>query len=421
MHPLRNTSTQEDYFATQDDKATELIGVYTEVISAKGFVDSIHVDDGGKRFALISVYPPSVHTSLELLEASASNKAQLNGKLCNALCNGDRVSFQLRLLNGKLHATDPKILTFNTKHQRTDDEAELLITIVLYDRFLDLKLFSNILNASNTWSSISIRYLVVAIHNLMRKRFYIFISTSFQKLLLQSLIFVPNGVICRSLSTFLQCELDDLKEMVGAIVILNVDDARLFVHIVTKIAGRIYDTNPSDSQTFLSDILVVALPRRPYDRIGDYQWWQQPPTPLSEELIFKGGKNDTSLDDLPCVSLGSPYTSVETYVSTYFRLHRADCYYQFREDVKVLRNDSFGPDVGIPVFSRIIVWGVQVSEVDAVVTMQLSVVPKNPNSLRYDCLKKGTKINMLKMFLLFLLPFSLVISSLYFLLFYKEI
>lgn len=389
MHPLRNASTQENYFASQDDESTELVGVYTEVISAKGSVDSVHEEDGGKWFAMITVYPPSLHKSIELLEASKVNKVKLLGKICNALCCGDRVSFQLRLLNGQLHATSPKILKFNPKHPRTDNEAELLITIVLYNQFLDMKLFSNILDAANIWSTIAIRYLVVAIRNLMRRRAYIFISTSFQNVLLQSLIFGPNGIICRNLSNFLECELNDLKEIIGAIIMLNVDDARLFVHIVTRIAGHLCAISPSDSVTFLSDVLVVALPRRCKDRIGEYHWWQLPPALLSVELIFKGGKNDTSLDDLPCVSLGSPYASIETYISTYFRLHRADCYYQFKEDIKVLRNDAFGADVGVAMFSRIIVWGVQVSEVDAVVTMQLSVVPKNPSSLRYDCLKKG--------------------------------
>eukprot|EP00798_Chlamydomonas_sp_ICE-L_P016960 gene16960-23236_t len=93
--------------------------------------------------------------------------------------------------------------------------------------------------------------------------------------------------------------------------------------------------------------------------------------PCVQEISFVDTSSSTQLDTLPCVQVGKPYATVEAYVDTYMRLHRADCFFGITREMQKASLGEQYEALQAPVFKCIVVCGLVVSDADSSVLKEL--------------------------------------------------
>jgi hypothetical protein len=141
-------------------------------------------------------------------------------------------------------------------------------------------------------------------------------------------------------------------------------------------------------------MLAASLPLKVHDDRSYFAWWQLPSVPLTQEMAFADTSGAQLLSTLPPVLLGVPYPDLETYLGTYMRLHRADCFYDVTCAVnraRVQSKEQASSADQLKVYDRILVGGIAVSDADSEMSVQLSVAVKDPTrfSLSYNTLCLG--------------------------------
>lgn len=180
-----------------------------------------------------------------------------------------------------------------------------------------------------------------------------------------------------------------IRDILGAMCVLAPRKARLLVPAASQLASLL----GSEGAQFLSDMFRVACPPASTDRTTLFAWWQLPSIPLEQEVAFSETSGSSRLDALPSVRDGEPYPDITAYLSTYMRLHRADCFHDITGDIQQLRKlQKHGLGNKRLLLTGIVVCRLVVSEVDGALQVHLAGEVPDPGALRYNSLAIGNLV-----------------------------
>jgi len=386
--PISNQKTQSQEYWTPgifDQNAT-----FTETVPAKGEIKKV---DKTQNCAFIRVFLPSLAAYPNLVTIAKTCEAKLclgETPLCEVLISGDRISFLLTVLpENKLQATSPQLLKLSV-HDSSRDFTKI-VKAVFREHQLDGILLAQIL-AQSSLPLDATQSLILGLQSLIETKPHLFSSCNIQESLLHSTFLAPDGFFCCAINLFSQREILALRDVVSTAFMLNLGKSRLFVHIATLISHRLLSMNfQENSINFIGDLFRAASPLNPTDPLSFYSWWQLPSVPLCQEMKPEKEMSKSYLENLPSVLVGQPYQNIDTYISTYMSLHRADCYYKVTHAIKSLQAKSTA-EAELPIFNRIIVCGLAISDLDCEITMHLSCVIENPKAMKFDNLVKGNMV-----------------------------
>jgi len=385
-----NPISQRDFYYQQSEPDS-----YIEPTEARGYIQRISKE---KKTAAILPFMPSISSQAVLKRITKRSEINLDLKdslFEDVLLKGDFVSFQLSFnSNGQPTASFPHILRFG-EEQSSRDILKVIHTVVTSTK-IDPFLLEQILR----WNQLplhAVQALIKSMFDCVNTTPHLFSSGKVQSVLMDSPFLYPDGFLCRQISFFSKDDILALKEIVSRIFILNLDRSRLVVHLITVVAEKLASLG-ENGLGFQNDILRAGLPLKTQDSLRFYPWSQLPCVPLRQEVTKIGKKPLDLLESLPSVRFGAPYPDIETYVSTYLRLHRADCYFDLNCFLRNLKDENFSSgykdDRSFAVFNRLIPSKLTIAQTDsdARICVQLSAVIENPEMLKFKTLSEGNMV-----------------------------
>lgn len=306
-------------------------------IHAKGHVKFV---DSSRKSISVQIFAPSVaaHSDFVVLikqcDVVPLSLESSSSPLALSLREGDKVSFSLTVCANSeslFLASDPQLIKF-AKRDNCDGVCEL-VRLVVNELYVDTTLLDQILKLGYLNAEV-VREIIIASHKLICLDRRIAGTKKLQALLMESDLFTLHGSVQKNFP-----ELADIyllvRDLVGSLSVLNPSSSRLMTNIAVAVAAPI-------GLRFVSDMLVIATPLLRSDSVTHYNWWQLPSVPLIKELSCDKLGELEMLKSLPAVKVGERYLDMETYVSTYMRLHRADYFSDIAQKILQFRQSLVG-------------------------------------------------------------------------------
>ena len=164
-------------------------------------------------------------------------------------------------------------------------------------------------------------------------------AKKFHSLFTKASFLMPHGSFCNQISNLSQIELSASHDMLASMCMIKIEDADILIYPATLLAHKLGTAGIS----LLGGMLSALVPKK--QDSSNYLWWQLPSIPLKNDITCTEAYGTTDLKALPSVLVGKPYKSVDEYISTYMRLHRADCFALFLSNLKKNVHNS---DTGEP-------------------------------------------------------------------------
>ena len=358
-------------------------------VRAKGHVKFF---DSTIKSASVQIFAPSVavHSDFIVLlkQCDVVSLSLESSPLALSLREGDKVSFSLTVCANSeslFLASDPQLIKF-AKRDNCDGLCDL-VRLAVNEVYVDTALLDQILKLSYLNAEV-VREIVIATHKLICLDRRIAGTKKLQALLLESDMFTLHGSVQKNFP-----ELSDiyllLRDLIGSLSVLNPSSSRLMTNIAVAVAQHL--PAPSGLR-FVSDMLVIATPLLRSDSVTHFNWWQLPSVPLIKELSCDKLGELEMLKSLPAVKVGESYLDMETYVSTYMRLHRADYFSDIAQKILQFRQSLGGGGEEYPHFScsKLVVSGIRFHEGELL--FQIDAVVANADLMSHDSLLVGNMI-----------------------------
>eukprot|EP00798_Chlamydomonas_sp_ICE-L_P026393 gene26393-17487_t len=384
-------------------------------------VAAIEVDAQGNRTALLkpSMYYIDKHPDFAKAARDQGGAKLPHGsnEIDDFLAVWDRVSVCVRLdADGCLQASAPRLLVLHWDARahnpgvRTSSDLAVLVRNVIPKENMDLQLLLRILSAEGVCIQVVeelvkhgcvvlcnkaqrlralqvveelVKHLCVVLCNKAQR----LRAQQMQRAVISSSFLTPKGSLCEHLPR-LSPELHfQVCSMLGTLCSLDHNCARLLVYTARLLAPLL-----PNATLFLTSLLQAALPLRVNDPQASFDWWQLPNTPLTQEIAFVQTSSSTQLDTLPSVLVGKPYPSVEAYVDTYMRLHRADCFYDIIREMRKASHGGQYDTPQAPIFKCIAVSGLVIADNVSGVSVRLACQLQEGCSLQFNSLSIGNMV-----------------------------
>ncbi|KAL7522470.1 hypothetical protein ACHAWX_007163 [Stephanocyclus meneghinianus] len=309
-----------------------------------------------------------------------------NRDIAECITQGDSVSVHVFLDNcGRLHAKEVSFVRINFLARDCDDVTRLV----------------KITTAPSSICEDTIR-LILSHNALSRDIVAVFLlhtqwawadSTQLRRarrlstIIMGTPFLAQGGCFSRQLPLLKTRELMAAADMIGCICILDPKRIPSVVHAARQTASFL----GANGINFLGDILqAMAIAMSPDTALSNYEWWQLPNVPTEQEISsIESSYGVTDMKSLPSVLVGEVYDSVAEYLSTYMRLHRADCFLPFVQSIQ--KNFHKGEDnntdiMDVLVLERVTVCGINLSASTGEMDFQLQCNVQNSSALRHDSL-----------------------------------
>ncbi|KAL3794309.1 hypothetical protein HJC23_012434 [Cyclotella cryptica] len=309
-----------------------------------------------------------------------------NRKVQECLKGGDSVSAHVFLDNcGRLHAKEVSFIRINFLVRDCDDVKRLVkITTApstTCDDTIKLILSHNALSRDIVGVFLLHTQWAWADATQLRR------ARRLSSIIMGTPFLAHGGCFIQHLPMLNNHELAAAGDMLGCICVLDPKRIPSVVHAVRQTASFL----GMNGIRFLGDVLqAMAIAMSPDTALANYEWWQLPNVPTEQEISsIESSYGVTDMKSLPLVLVGDGYNSVTEYLSTYMRLHRADCFLPFVQSIKKNfheGNDSSTDVIDVLVLERVMVCGIHLSSSTGEIDFQLQCIVQNPSALRHDSL-----------------------------------